>query len=349
MVMTIGWLRAGLAAGLAGAVLALAGGCLERKETIEVRANGSVRVSHRLKGDAAEFRRDRADTLPFGAPWVVLDHDLPRDDGKGADRLREASAEFASAAHIPETFGAPGDPAPLRARTALAIDRLAGGTFRYTFERRYAPRPYAWRERLFKRALPDDLVQQVARKDGEPIPEDVKLRAIAGLIEFERTKSEVLLEQAMDAVLGERAGPRARLAARASLGKSIAREWRPEALVAILDGSEEEQAKVDARWRADSARTAARAGAAALEAEGARVKGLEERLHEAFVTARRTLDATEDLQDETFEVRVRFPVPVVLADAAAIEDEGRTAVFRFGGQDLRDAEQVLRVVAEGRP
>ncbi|HZU95942.1 MAG TPA: hypothetical protein VFF73_04480, partial [Planctomycetota bacterium] len=67
----------------------------------------------------------------------------------------------------------------------------------------------------------------------------------------------------------------------------------------------------------------------------------------AFERGRRVLEATEDLQDESFEVRVEFPVPVVLSDADEVS--GNTAVFKFSGKDLCDSERVLRAVACGKP
>ncbi|MBX3467789.1 MAG: hypothetical protein KF878_12970 [Planctomycetes bacterium] len=48
-------------------------------------------------------------------------------------------------------------------------------------------------------------------------------------------------------------------------------------------------------------------------------------------------------------MRVTFPGPVALSDAQALEDGGRTAVFRFDGAALNDRPQVLRAVAVLRP
>jgi hypothetical protein len=329
---------------LALAVSFLAAGCLERRERIEVRRDGSLAVHLTLKGDPGEFRAGRADALPSGAPWSVRDRDIPRADGKGADHEREAEAVFASASAIPQSSGPADDPAPLRAATALAIERTAGGSERYTFVRRYAPRPYAWRDRAFRRAFPDDLRRALERRDDAPLSKETERRALAALVAFEREKAQDLLEQAIRSVdpLPDAEAARV-LEARAALGRAIDAAWPAEKLAGLVNAPEDEKAKLDAKFHEDVAREAVAAGVRTLGAERAKA------LSDAFTTARRVLEATEDLQDESFELRVTFPVPVALSDGAALDDGGRTAVFRFKGEDLRDEELVLRAVAEGRP
>lgn len=338
-------------AALSAAVLLAGGGCLERKENVKVQADGAVVVTHRLRGDVQEFATEHADALPSGAPWAVRDEDTPREDGSGTDRLREATARFAGAADVPPCFGGEGDRASLRMRTALEVEP-GGDAVRYTFVRTYEPRPYAWRERALRAALPDGLRKELEahgqQAGGQPLPEDLLRRTVAALIDFERFKAEALLEQALDAHAPDRAGPGARARARAALGKAILAEWRPENLLHFLDAPPEAKAALETKFRVYALSQAALAGAAALGGDAADA----EAVGAAFLAARAQLDATEDLQDESFEVRVEFPVPVSVADAptgATIEDGGRSAVFRFKGEDLRDAPVVLRAVAEGRP
>jgi hypothetical protein len=338
-----------LAAALAALALALgAAGCLERYEDIAVGGDGTLTILHRLKGNPEEFREKRADALPSGAPWDVQERDVPPEDGKGAEHIREARARFASADAVPETFGPPGDPAPLCAKTSLTIAR-EGGTVRYTFVRRYEPRAYAWRERAFRRAFPEGLRRELERLEGRPLSPDLKRRAAAALLAFEREKAEDLLEEAIAIAAPERAGDTAAmLRARAALGRAIDGAWPVETVVGSLDLPAEEKAALDARFRDETVRAAAEAGAGALAGEDlARREALRESLRAAFEGARRVVDATEDLQDESFEVRVSFPVPVAAAAGATVEVGGNAAVFRFKGEDLRDAPLVLRVVAEG--
>src|SRR5262249_22136008 len=98
---------------------------------------------------------------------------------------------------------------------------------------------------------------------------------------------------------------------------------------------------LDARYRSETVKQAATSGATGLGETA-----LEEKLGSAFLRARRVLEVTEALGLHSFEVRVEMPAPVVLSDADALEDAGHTAVFRFKGEDLRDRDHVLRVVAE---
>lgn len=343
--------RAGRVAVLVAA-LAGAAGCLERREEVRIAPDGSVEVAHRFRGNAEEFRAERADALPSGAPWDVRDAESPRDDGKGADRLREASARFASVAEIPETFGAAGDAASLRMRTELAIAR-EGGVARYAFVRRYEPRAYAWRERAFRCAFPDDLRRELEHLHGSRPPEDLLRRAAAALIAFEREKAKELLEQAIAAAAPDRAGNAAVvLRARAALGRAIDARWSVEDVLRSLDLPPAEKVALEQRFRDETARAATEAAVFALAPEDSSVRwAIEPRVLLEFERARRVLDATEDLQDESFELRVAFPVPVVAADggsdAAQIEDGGRAVVFRFKGEDLRDVPLVLRALAEG--
>ncbi|HZU99042.1 MAG TPA: hypothetical protein VFF73_20205, partial [Planctomycetota bacterium] len=175
----------------------LLSGCLDRKETIKVQADGGVSVAFVLKGDPGEFKPDRVDVLPGGAGWKVTDEDVARDDGNGSDHVRRAEASFARIEDAPSSFGAADDPAPLTAHTTLRREATKEGT-RYVFERRYVPRAYAWRERIFRRTVPEDVIKALSEspKEGAAHDEAVK-RATSALLAFEREKNQVLLEEAL--------------------------------------------------------------------------------------------------------------------------------------------------------
>ncbi|MCO5170698.1 MAG: hypothetical protein M9894_30580 [Planctomycetes bacterium] len=325
-------------------------GCLEREERITVSADGALDVVHVFKGDPGDFAPG-GDALPAGAPWLVTERDAPRDDGR-VERVREARARFAGAADVPEGFGAPGDEASLRFTTSLAVERLPDGATRYTFERRYAPRVWAWRERLFEEHLPQALRDRLASKDGAPLDPAARREGLAGLLAFERAKGQALLERALatTAAPGEDRAVGARRALRARAGYAAAFDgaWRVDDLVGLLEAPRQEQVALEARYRAETRRAALAAGVDAAVAEGAAPgarPALEAALGAALDLERARLEATEDLQDERFVVRVTFPGAVVLSDAVSLEDGGRTAVFRFDGKALNDRPQVLRAVA----
>jgi hypothetical protein len=323
-------------------------GCLERKERIHVGADGRISVSHAFKGDAGEFAETSADKLPTGAPWRLHDEDVARAGGDGSDHVRTAAAEFASAAEIPETFGAADDPAPLHAKTKVSIERTRDGKTRWVFERRYAARTRAWRQRLFERHFPEALRKELERKEGDPpLADEVLARAADAVVRFERDRNALLLESAL-ASFGPSADAYVLVTARDAFVKSFEEAWKPEMVLSAIHGTADERAALDARYRDETLKAAARTGAKAL-AERLPDAGadLPARVEKAFATARRIHDATEQLQLHGFEVRVELPAKVVASNAEALDDDGRTAVFKLSGADLCDGEHVLRAVAEG--
>jgi hypothetical protein len=268
---------------------------------------------------------------------------VPRSDGKGVDHHRHAEARFASAADLPASFGAPDDPAPLHARTSLTMTPLDGGRVRYTFERRYAPRDWAWRARLERLAFPDELKQALSAPREGPLADDLLRRALEALLSLARDEARAHLDRALDAV-APGADAATHLRARAALDRRFAAAWKADELLPAARHPEQ-LGPLEARFREQVAADAAAAAREALGGDPA----LEARARAAFEAARRDLDVTQDLRDERFVVRVTLPVPVVAHDGEALEDGGRTVVFRFQGEDLCDREQVLRVTGEGRP
>lgn len=330
---------------------ALLAGCLEREETIVVAPDGALEVRHRFKGDPGEFGPG-GDALPSGAPWTVTDQDLKKDDGK-VEHVREAKGRFASAGDLPRGFGPAGDTAPLAFTTSLTGEKLGDGSVRWTFERRYPARAWAWRQRLFERHFPDELQKKLGTKGDGPADPAARREALTGLLAFERAKHQALLEQAL-AVLarpGEDAAVAARraLRARTTFGAAFDREWKVAELEQLLDAPAGMKA-FEARYDASVVAASLRAGAEAAAAEGgAGAEVAEALLRPALELARRTHQATEDLQDESFALRVTFPGKVVLSDAGTLEDGGRTAVWRWKGAELSDRELVLRAVAVAGP
>jgi hypothetical protein len=343
-------------------VLALAGtlplvGCLERKEKTTVHADGSVHVALSFKGDAGEFAPTAAEKLPTGAPWTVHDEDVARSDGKGTDHVRTADADFASAGAIPETFGSADDPAPLHAKTTVTVEHTKEGRTRWTFERRYAPRAHAWRDRIFNRWFPDDLMKALQEKDEEgAIPDPTLRRAAAAVLDFEREKALVFLEDSLASVAPEKATPWVVLQARQRLIESFDKTWKVEDVVRTVKGTPEERTALETKYRDEVPKQVA--AAAAFAARKAIEPSFDEHggelgldrlqgdLTDAFERFRRIHDATEQLQVHSFEVRVELPGRIVLSDADTLEDDGKTAVWKFGGKDLNDRTQVLRAVAE---
>jgi hypothetical protein len=310
-------------------------GCLEREERVRVLPTGALEITHTLKGDPGDFDATRGDALPSGTPWLVRDEDVTKEDGRVV-RVRRASATFGSAKEVPTTFG---DAAALRFTTSLSVERLDGGRVRYTLERRYAPRAWAWRARLEKLAIPDDLRAALGEKRDGPLPDDLLRRVIDAALTLKRDEARAHLDAALTAI-APAVDPAARLRARAAFDAAYAEAWQVDALLPAVKEPAAMPA-LEARFRDETARAAGRAAALALGAD------VEAAARAAFEAERRVLEVSEDLRDESFVVRVELPVGVTSHDGEALEDGGRTAVFRFKGEDLCDREHVLRVVAEG--
>lgn len=323
---------------LAALAAVLLSGCLEREETIEVLPGGGLEVSLVLTGDAGDFD-PRGDALPTGGPWAVTDEEVK--DGDRTKHVRKARASFASAAAMPASFG--DDAQSLRAPTTLAVEALPGGGTRWVLERRYPARTWAWRAKLEREAFPDELKKALERRpeDG-PLPDDLLLRAVTALLRLKRGEALEQVEAALVAVAGRPVDAKARLAARAAFAKAHDAAWSPAALLPAVKEGAPALAKLDAAWRDATARDAAAAIVAALG------DATPDAAKRAFLAARRELEVTEDLRDETFVTRVRFPGKVVTTDGE-VQADGRTVVFRWKGEDLCDREHVLRAVAADGP
>ena len=92
-------------AAAAVAVVTLSG-CLQREETITVHAGGAVSVVHRWKGDADDLDQGAA-RLPDPSVYEISRETRINDNGD-EEHILSASADFGSAAEMPNRFGLAG-------------------------------------------------------------------------------------------------------------------------------------------------------------------------------------------------------------------------------------------------
>ncbi len=128
--LLIGWALVG----------ALAGGCLERKETVRVGRDGSVELRVGITGDPDDF--ETGDALPErSAGWRVRDRD--ETDPRGRPRRHRVAAMRVEAGRpLPDAYTRPDDPqydAALHFPTTITMKRRSDGTY-YHFRRVYARR-----------------------------------------------------------------------------------------------------------------------------------------------------------------------------------------------------------------
>lgn len=316
-------------------------GCLERKEQVSIRPDGSIAVRLQIRGDAGDLDGGAA-AIP-GEGYRTTRRTIPKKDGE--EELLEARAEYASAAAMPETYGA--DPTArhaLRFRTAVAAVS-EGGRELLRFTRVYEPRswaPYAYHHR---KALPEK-VQEAMKKEGwldQAGPE--RKRILQGFLDFEQAKA---LEWTGAALRSLKLGDEARVleaqaAARSALRSRGIGSLSPEAILALIKKSPQ---AIEAEVRSIAAVTESAIAAAAAEvfpelsARGADFLA-------AYREAKLDFEVTEDLGDERFEVSVTFPGAVLRHNGD--EAHGDTVIWRFTGEDLRDRRQRLFAVAARTP
>jgi len=188
-----------MAAGALGLAL-LCGGCLENKETIEVRPDGSVHVRLQAEGNAADLLDGYP--IPVGSPWSVVGDGKARAlhqayvNRDGADKhafqrraeslgFKEDKTRLAVEADFPRLDAVPEIFAPAdhpyrdafgRRSGRVRIEHKAGRTV-YIFERTYHGRDNHV-ERIFERAhksLPDDLQKKLEDEGSELTREEIDL------------------------------------------------------------------------------------------------------------------------------------------------------------------------------
>lgn len=173
--------------------LALAGtcaGCLEREETITVRADGSLEVVHRVRGGAADLDGGAA-RYPTGGPFAVTRRTVTRDDGR-PEEVVEARAVFAAAGDVPRTFGDGRLGVALERRTEVEVRPEAGGTL-CTFERSYGARAWADFQRLHERVFDEGVraLLSEASKGLDGWSADERGQVFGALVAWERGKAQL--------------------------------------------------------------------------------------------------------------------------------------------------------------
>lgn len=372
-------MRTMMTAKLTPALLAaclLTSACLENEETVEVRPNGSVRVTLRAEGDIDDLTHGHS--LPLNGPWQAANADTlawlealgPATGGAGVRTQFEAgawrdlvgsetpeddgielvvAAEFHAVSDMPEFFAPVGEPyrtALLERHSTLSITSK-GARRVYVFERTYGARPF-WNR------FDDDLIPEgvmTALEEGRR-PSDAEAREFSELIrEWAHTPPSMhLITSALGAVYTDGDGT---LSA-AAYGRALARLHTSidtvfsaanvgaffDALVAAQMADTSVPAKLDLEQQL---RVAARTViASTFDEEGVDPEvrnAVLERLEWNFTSH----DLAQDISDEEFRLNVSMPGTIV--DGNFDEREGSTASWTFEGTDLRGSARVLRVVS----
>lgn len=326
-------------------VLAPVAGCLERKETIEVRPSGALRIEMRIQGEPQDvFTGDQMPDLRTG--WRVDDETVTKEDGKQEFR-RVATLELPPGSPLPASF-APQDDAnhetALQFPTEVRVERRADGTF-YHFQRVYQPREQARFEYL-KTALQEAGVFKAAEgKDLAELSADELGDLVRALRTIEASKHAQFVQLAVDEV-GEKWPRHFELLMRSAVTRHF-EESDVAPVVALLQqpGGEARDRQIDEYGRrlTSDARDVLRRTLMDLNAPKRQI----EQFFAAYDVEQARRAVTEDLGDETFEVRVALPGKLIAHDGDLVEDG--VVVWKFPGKALYDRPQTLTALSRVGP
>jgi hypothetical protein len=335
----------GLAGGLGGGLA----GCLEREESVEVRADGSAAWAVRFAGKAREFNKP-LDALPgvspsAGAGWgLAVSGSLDgHPESEVEIRGERVIADFAS---MPDRFeqdpASPAYEAGLKFPTRVWTELRGDGLY-YHFRRVYREREHRrfnWpRERLAK----NESLQKLLKQDQATWTDQQRGELVDALVSVELARQLELIAAAaedMGADWPQDWGLRLRNAAeRYAAGAVVNRERTLELLK--LPATVERDAAL-----ATLGQDLVAGFVPALRAELAElgVGDTESRVYLDHLGRRSNrLSVTEDLGDEVFRVRVRLPGELVAHNGQSVE--AGWVVFEFSGESLQDRDADLRVTS----
>jgi len=319
--------------GMGAVILAAVGGCLRRKETINLQPDGKVSIAVEYVGEPDDFQT--ADALPSeGSDWRVSCETKVEGEGKESVML-SGERTFEAGEKLPGRFAAKGDPdADLCLAFPTTIRKVTRPDGVYVhFRRVYTARPWAyvqyWQDRFF-----DDSVKKIGEKSPEEMTHDERVQLVKAFAGFELLKQVELARAALaesvpdleqDAWLGARTG---------LLGVGEEMNWDEFVdRVITLDAEErdktfEEESK---RLVCDSL-----AGFRKTLHEAANFSAdQKERFETALTRAQKRFTITKETGGHQFEILVHMPGEIVAHNADKIDDDG-AAVWEFDGSAFRD-------------
>jgi hypothetical protein len=320
-------------------------GCLEREETIRVARDGAVSFEVRFKGDPGDFQS--GDALPDSrSGWKFRDETKTDDNGK-EKQTRTATMRVAAGRPLPDSFADSDDPnyeTALSFPTELTIERRRDGTY-YHFKRIYRGREQA-RYEVFQKMLEKSGGEpDLSGKKPEELTDEDRAYLVDKFRKLEMFKTAVYVETAADDMAEEWPQHYGLLLRQAVLDTFGGADLEP--VLALLSEPESE-------GRDDAIN---RFGAELIESTR---EALSHKMVELRI-ARRQIDAfwqayeleqarravTEDLSDETWDIRVKMPGEIVAHNGERIEKG--MVVWSFPANMLQDRDHVLMVTSRLGP
>ena len=328
------------------AVLTLSTGCLERKETIRVQPDGSVRIEAVFDGDVSDFTG--GDALPNKrAGWAVKDESRTDDDDK-EKQTRTARMRVRAGEDMPDSYAeleTEEYEAALRFPTELSIERRRDGTY-YHFDRVYEPRAFA-RYEYYRHLVEDVIGEDGLLKDRqiEELSDDERLKVLTAFFLIEQGKHLEYVRSGVEAV--EEVWPR-------RYGLAIEKTVKDYFASHDLRPLADLMAQPDYPGRDESINEFGEAMFSTyqdvIEEQMAEMRIPEDEVQaffDGYALEKMRHEVTQDLQDEKFEIRVQMPGRIVAHDGDRVE--GSTVIWEFDAKVFNDRPHTVRVTSRVGP
>ena len=320
----------------------LLAGCLEREETIRVDRRGAVHMDVEISGDPGDFAT--GDALPTEATgWKVQDRIETDDEGEQTQH-RRATCDFRPGEPLADSYAEPGDPqygVALMFPTTLTIERRRDGTY-YHFQRIYESRAqarYSIHQELLKEEL--DAIQQFGEEDPEELTEQQRRQVIGVLRTLEALKQAEYLA-AGAAALQEEWPQDYRLVLRSALLDHFTSADVTEVVELLGEPQSPERDQAINAFGTElieSARDVLQRQMKKLRVPAGQV----ELFFAAYDEEQARRAVTEDIEDESWEVRIELPGEIIAHNGTSVD--GPFIVWTFPGKAIFDRDHVLMVTS----
>lgn len=326
--------------------LLLSAGCLERKETITVQPDGSVRFEVVVDGDPSDFVG--ADPLPSKLTgWAVKDESY-KDANDHDKQTRTARRRVRAGQPLPDSYAKPDTESyetALRFPTELTVEKRRDGTY-YHFDRVYESREFA-RYNYYRQRVDDVIGDNGLLKDTtiDALSDEDRLKVLTAFFYVEQGKHIEYVRSGVEAV-GDVWPRRYGLLLEQTLKDHFA-SFDLQPLADLL-------AQPDYPGRDESINEFGDAMISTypdvLERKMSQMhvsEGQVQAFFDGYALEKQRHEVTEDLQDEKFEIRVTMPGEIVAHDGDKVE--GSTVTWEFDAKAMNDRSQTVRVTSRVGP
>ncbi len=319
-------------------------GCVERKERITIRPEGTVLLEATFSTDSFnELYGENGDAVPsLAGGWLVEESVVVKDDGENQYQLH-AEAIIPPEIGLPSNFASLGDATPdvyLQFPTTLTIEDRDDGTY-YHFRRVYQRR--AWADLATRRRLLlDEPLKEMEGRDLQDMSPQEQTKLLRAFVDFEAAKimtfaRSAYLETTPDAPQDDWLYVHEDL----MRFKNEVDYGRLLNLLTIPEQEERDEALQEEaeRWEQSAADRLQQAIRTYGRYGGSQLKSFLQR----YEWHKRYHQISEDLGDDAFEITVQMPGEIVASNADSTSP--KQATWKFDGTQIRDRDVELMVTS----